>query len=291
VGFTGSRQGGMALMDIAANRAQPIPVYAEMSAINPVVLMPAALSACAEALASGFAGSLMLGAGQFCTNPGLVIAIAGDGLERFKSVAAAALAESTPQAMLTPGIHSAYAAGVDAWAAHAEVTRIGGAAPSALLNRCTAALFETSAAAFIADSALGHEVFGAAAMIVHCRDMAELRQVVEALEGQLTASLHIADEDQSAAAELLPLLAQKAGRVLANGWPTGVEVTAAMVHGGPFPATSDGRSTSVGTLAMARFLRPVCYQDIPDVLLPPPLRPANPWHLPRTVNGQREHAA
>ncbi|MEO6718070.1 MAG: aldehyde dehydrogenase (NADP(+)) [Novosphingobium sp.] len=283
VGFTGSRSGGLALVDIASRRAEPIPVYAEMSSINPVVLMPAALAARAEALGTAFVGSLTLGAGQFCTNPGLVIAIDGPDLDRFVTAAEAALAVVEPPAMLTPGIHAAYGQGVAALEGLAKRLASGQAASAP--NRCSGAIFGASAAEFAANPTLGGEVFGASSLIVRCQDLAEMAIVIAGLEGQLTATLHLDAADEAAAARVLPLLQQKAGRVLANGWPTGVEVTHAMVHGGPFPATSDGRSTSVGTLAMMRFLRPVCLQDLPDTLLPPALRASNPWELPRRLDG------
>ena len=290
VGFTGSRAGGLALMDIAAKRGEPIPVFAEMSSINPVVLMPNALDARAEALGAAFAGSLLMGAGQFCTNPGLVLAVDSPSLERFIAAASDAMAAVEPPVMLTPGIFEAYRSGVAALDAHEGTSRVGAGAASAAPNRCSGALFATSAATFLASRELGHEVFGGSSVVVRCRDLAELAQVITGLEGQLTATLHLDASDEAAAAPLLPLLRDKAGRVLANGWPTGVEVCAAIVHGGPFPATSDGRTTSVGTLAMARFLRPVCYQDIPDGLLPAALQQANPWKLPRKVNGVWECA-
>ncbi|MEO5587805.1 MAG: aldehyde dehydrogenase (NADP(+)) [Novosphingobium sp.] len=288
VGFTGSRHGGLALMDIAAKRPEPIPVFAEMSSINPVVLMPHALAARAEALGPAFVGSLTLGAGQFCTNPGLVIAVDGPDLNRFAAAASQAMAGSTPPPMLTPGIHQAYVQGVAALDGHASATRIASAPASDAPNRCGGAIFEASAQGFAADAALGAEVFGASSLIVRCRDLAELAAVVDGLEGQLTTTIQLDPADEADAATIIPLLVAKSGRVLANGWPTGVEVTPAMVHGGPYPATSDGRSTSVGTLALARFLRPVCYQDIPDTLLPPALQQANPWGLPRLVDGAKE---
>ena len=288
VGFTGSRAGGLALMEIAAARAEPIPVFAEMSSINPVVLMPGALAARGEALAAGFIGSLTLGAGQFCTNPGLVIAPDGPDLDRFVASATTALAAVTPPVMLTPGIHAAFDAGVAALDASPQAERVAAGQAATGSNRCTGALFQTSAADFIANSALGHEVFGASAVIVRCAGASAMAEVVASLEGQLTATIQLDAADEGAAAGLLPLLCAKAGRVLANGWPTGVEVTHAMVHGGPFPATSDGRTTSVGTLAMMRFVRPVCYQDLPEALLPAPLRNDNPWHLPRRIDSRWE---
>ncbi len=288
VGFTGSRSGGLALLDIASRRPEPIPVYAEMSSINPVVLMPAALAARAEALGAGFIGSLTLGAGQFCTNPGLVIALDGPDLDRFVAAAAKALAAVEPPVMLTAGIHAAYQAGVAALDASDCAARVASGQASAAPNRCSGALFQTTDAAFVGEKPLGHEVFGASAVIVRCASLAAMMGVIASLEGQLTATLQIDPADETSAAAILPLLAAKAGRVLANGWPTGVEVTPAMVHGGPYPATSDGRTTSVGTLAMMRFLRPVCFQDLPDGLLPPPVQAANPWNLPRKIDGMRE---
>lgn len=273
VGFTGSRGGGMALVKLAAERPEPIPVYAEMSAVNPVILLPGALAARAEALGQGFVGSLTMGAGQFCTNPGLILAIEGPHLDSFIASAGAALAKTVPQVMLTQGICQAYQRGVKTLSEHAKVQTLAKVAEE--VNRGAGVLFGTSAAEFLADPVLGHEVFGAASLIVRCQDEAELNQVLEGLEGQLTATLHLEPTDEPVAARLLPVLERRVGRILANGWPTGVEVAPAMVHGGPFPATSDGRTTSVGTLAINRFLRPVCYQDIPDALLPAVLRRAN----------------
>ncbi|WP_223456013.1 MULTISPECIES: aldehyde dehydrogenase (NADP(+)) [unclassified Pseudomonas] len=288
VGFTGSRSGGIALCNAAQARPEPIPVYAEMSSINPVLLFPAALQSRAVALAQGFVASLTQGAGQFCTNPGLVIARQGSALEHFIQTAAQLLQRSPAQTMLTPGIFKAYEAGVGALAehAHADTVAVGlqGEAP----NQCQAHLFVTRASEFLADPALQAEMFGAASLIVQCASDEEIRQVIEHLEGQLTATLHLDDVDVESARALLPTLERKAGRLLVNGWPTGVEVCDAMVHGGPFPATSDARTTSVGTAAILRFLRPVCYQDFPDALLPAALKHGNPLQLRRLFDGQRE---
>ena len=282
VGFTGSRSGGLALAALAARRPEPIPVYAEMSSVNPVVLLPAALEARAEALGQGFAASLTLGAGQFCTNPGLVIGLDSPALDRFLDAAAAEVGAVVAPVMLSAGIHAAYRAGVAVLVSHPAATCVVAGAQAVEPNRCAPALFQTTAAAFMADPVLGHEIFGAVSLVVRCQDAAELAAVIAALEGQLTATLHLDPADQHDAAMLLPLLQAKAGRVLANGWPTGVEVTRAMVHGGPYPATTDGRSTSVGTLAMARFLRPVCFQDMPEALLPAAVQSANPWGVPQS---------
>lgn len=280
VGFTGSRAGGLALMSVAAARMEPIPVYAEMSSVNPVLLFPAALAARAEDLARAYIGSATLFAGQFCTNPGLVIALDGPDLDRFLAVASEAMAGVAPQVMLTSGIAAAYASGIAAISA-ADGVKVAAAGPDGD-PRCGAArLLTVHAEKLLADLALAHEVFGPSSLVVRCKDMTQIAYLLEQLEGQLTATLHLDEGDMALAAPLIPLLERKAGRILANGWPTGVEVCRSMVHGGPFPATSDARSTSVGTMAIHRFLRPVCYQALPDALLPPALQAANPLNLPR----------
>ncbi|WP_332877866.1 aldehyde dehydrogenase (NADP(+)) [Massilia sp. S19_KUP03_FR1] len=283
VGFTGSRAGGLALMAVAASRPQPIPVYAEMSSINPLFLLPHALSQRAEAIGAGFAASLVMGVGQFCTNPGLVLAIEGEGLERFSESATAALRGAPAATMLTAGIAASYRSGVDALAGHEAVATLAHNEP--VDGKGAAALFRTTGAAFLRDHALQGEVFGPASLLVVCRDADELRAVTDVLEGQLTATLQIDEGDYADAAALLPVLERKVGRILVNGFPTGVEVSTAMVHGGPFPATSDGRSTSVGTGAISRFLRPVCYQNMPQALLPGVLRDDNAAGTWRRVDG------
>jgi NADP-dependent aldehyde dehydrogenase len=287
VGFTGSRRGGMALMKLAAERPVPISVYAEMSSINPVILMPAALDARGAEIGKAFVGALTLGSGQFCTNPGLVLAVEGKGLDAFLAAAGEALKGVAAQTMLTPGIHKAYCAGVAALDANSAVTRVAEGQKGGE-NQGQPALFVTQAAAFLADEHLAEEVFGAASLVVTCRHAGEIRAVLSRLEGQLTAALHMDPADHEAARTVLPLLERRVGRILVNGFGTGVEVGHAMVHGGPFPATSDGRTTSVGSLAIQRFLRPVCYQDLPDALLPPALKQANPLGIPRRVDGKLE---
>ncbi|WP_242197968.1 MULTISPECIES: aldehyde dehydrogenase (NADP(+)) [unclassified Pseudomonas] len=286
VGFTGSRTAGIALTQAAQARPEPIPVYAEMSSINPVYLFPAALQARGEALAQGFVASLTQGAGQFCTNPGLVIAVAGSALDAFIASATQLLRGCAAQTMLTPGIFHAYQSGVSTLAEHARIAATGQAADGS--NQGQAHLFVAPAHDFLRNQHLQAEVFGAASLVVVCASEDEVRQVTEHLEGQLTATLHLDDADMARAKALLPVLERKAGRLLVNGWPTGVEVCDAMVHGGPFPATSDSRSTSVGTAAILRFLRPVCYQDFPDGLLPCALQQGNPLQLRRLLDGQRE---
>lgn len=285
VGFTGSRAGGLALLALAQARPVPIPVYAEMSSINPVLVLPHALAERGAALGTAFVQSLTMGAGQFCTNPGLVLAIEGAGLDAFTDAASTALCAADAAPMLTQGIHAAYEHGVAALAAHAEVRELARGKLGEGIARGRAALFATEAAAFLADPSLGHEVFGASSVIVTCTDEAELLAVLAQIEGQLTITLQMDPEDTDAAARLIPTIERKAGRILANGWPTGVEVTHAMVHGGPYPATSDGRTTSVGSLAIDRFLRPVSYQNLAQELLPPELRDGGAESWPRLLDG------
>jgi NADP-dependent aldehyde dehydrogenase len=270
VGFTGSRSGGTALMAVAAARPQPIPVYAEMSSINPVFLLSHALAARADTIAAGFAASLTMSTGQLCTNPGLVLGLAGPDFDRFCNAAAHAVSSVAPSTMLTRGIASSYQSATHRVAEHDGVQTLvktphGGCQGGA-------ALFRTTAEAFLANHALSEEMFGPASLLIACRDVEEMVRVAESLEGQLTATLHVEEADLDTAARLLPVLERRVGRILANGFPTGVEVSHAIVHGGPFPSTSDGRSTSVGTAAITRFLRPVCYQNMPQALLPRVLR-------------------
>ncbi len=283
VGFTGSRAGGLALMKVAANRPQPIPVYAEMSSINPVFVLPQALAARGAAIAAGFAGSLTMGVGQFCTNPGLVLGLEGPEFTAFAAAAAEALAPSPAGTMLTAGIASSYVKGVAALAQHADVQPL--VQNTGEEGKGAAALFVTSGEAFLARHDLRDEVFGPVSLLVACRDIAQLVEITESLEGQLTATLQMDQGDLDDARRLLPALERRVGRILANGFPTGVEVSTAMVHGGPFPATSDGRSTSVGTAAINRFLRPVSYQNLLQDLLPESLRDGNPLGIWRRKDG------
>jgi alpha-ketoglutaric semialdehyde dehydrogenase len=285
VAFTGSRRVGLALVAAAAARAVPIPVYAEMSAVNPVFLLPGRLSAAAADLGTAFVGSLTLGAGQFCTNPGIIIGVDGPDLDRFTAAARDAVSGSSPAPMLTGRIAAAYADGVARLTAHSGTDVIARGAGSDREGWGCAALVTTTADEFLAARDLHDEVFGAASVIVRAASTGQLLDVARAMDGQLTATVHAADPDTALAAELLPVLERKAGRILFNGWPTGVEVVPAMVHGGPYPATSDSRTTSVGTLAIDRFLRPVAYQDLPDTLLPAAIREANPDGLLRLIDG------
>ncbi|MGX9936570.1 aldehyde dehydrogenase (NADP(+)) [Advenella kashmirensis] len=287
VGFTGSRQGGLALVNIANNRPEPIPVYAEMSSINPVFLFPAAVANRGEEIAHQFIDSLTLGAGQFCTNPGLVLAIDSPDLKQFTDAATEALAAKATQTMLTPGIYQAYSNGTKLVENISNVHKVAsGRKADSQNNQAHAALFITDAKQFLEKDELQAEMFGPASIIVRAQDISEFVLVAEHLEGQLTATLQIDVDDYSDAKKLLPVLERKVGRILANGFPTGVEVSHAMVHGGPFPSSSNAMFTSVGATAIDRFLRPVCYQDLPDSLRPEALKDSNTLGLWRLVDGE-----
>jgi NADP-dependent aldehyde dehydrogenase len=257
-----------------------------MSSINPVCLLPGALGERPAELAHGFVGSLTSGAGQFCTNPGLVLAVDGPQLRTFLDTAASDVAGSEPGTMLTRDIARSYAEGVAELAAHPATELIARGSENTSANGCRPVLLAARASDFLADSGLHREVFGASSLVVRCRDTAELRKVVDNLEGQLTATVHASADDHGEAAQLLPILELRAGRVLFDGWPTGVEVGHAMLHGGPFPATSDSRTTSVGTAAIERFQRPVAYQDVPAELLPAAIAAGNPEGLLRRIDGE-----
>lgn len=286
VGFTGSRRGGLALMRIASNRPVPIPVYAEMSSINPVFLLPGALSQHAESLAASFVDSVTLGVGQFCTNPGLVIGIEGQDLERFRRCAAEKMARKEAGIMLTPAIQSAYVLGLQKLAQSDGVQKLAEGPSSAESCAAQSALFSATATQFLTATNLEEEVFGPSSLLVYCRDFDEMASLAEHMSGQLTASVQLDGADHTLARRLMPILERKVGRIIVNGFPTGVEVGYAMVHGGPYPATSDARTTSVGAEAIERFLRPVCYQNVPADLLPEAVRDENPLSLWRLRDGK-----
>lgn len=286
VGFTGSRAGGLALVEIAARRKEPIPVYAEMSSVNPVILFPAALETRGESLAKGYVASLTLGSGQFCTNPGIVLGVDGPALDRFAALAAQGLGGAEPQVMLSAGIHANFETNVARLADHPAMALVARGPAGASCNLGRAALFTVDGDAFLSHPELAEEVFGAASVIVRCASIEQISTILEAMEGQLTATLQLDDADHALARPLIPVLERKVGRILANAWPTGVEVSYAMVHGGPFPATTDPRTTSVGAAAIERFLRPLCYQDLPETLLPRAVQAGNPLGLPRLVDGR-----
>ena len=288
VGFTGSLRGGRALCDMAAARPQPIPVFAEMSSINPVLLMPEALKARGEKIAAELSASVVLGAGQFCTNPGIVLGIRSAAFSTFLERFTQLMGEQPAQTMLNAGTLKSYCNGLDHLHAHPDITHLAGANQQG--NQAYPQVFKANASLLISgDELLQEEVFGPTTIVVEVADHAELVQALQGLRGQLTATLIAEDSEFHGSEEVLSLLEQKVGRVLFNGYPTGVEVCDAMVHGGPYPATSDARGSSVGTLAIDRFLRPVCYQNYPDSLLPDALKNSNPLNIMRLIDGVSSH--
>ena len=287
VGFTGSRRGGTALAAIAARRPVPVPLFAEMSSINPVFLLPSALAERGPVIAQGLADSFTLGVGQFCTKPGVVFAVAGPAFDSFRNAAQAAVEAKSAATMLNPGIHEAFQFSEQQLGEFAAVKQlaVGRLTGSGVYNG-TPALFQTTAAAFLAEPRMAEEVFGPACLLVVCQSDQEMFAAAESFSGQLTLTVHLAEPDFALAKQLLPILERRAGRIVINGFPTGVEVSYAMVHGGPYPATTDSRFTSVGALAIERFLRPVCYQDLPQALLPESLRDGNPLGVWRLLDGE-----
>lgn len=285
-GFTGSTAGGRFLFDIASSRPDPIPFYGELGSINPAVITPAAVAARGPEIAQGFVGSMTLGAGQFCTKPGLLFLPAGHGLDE---ALAGAVTAVPPAPMLNSRISAQLAEGLGELGKHPAVDLVAaGAEPPSEGAWCSPRLFRTSAAAVLDDpAALTSEYFGPNALVVEYRDADELLAVLHTVEGSLTATVHSEPGDDFPVRTVVGRLATRAGRVLHNGWPTGVAVSWAMQHGGPWPATTNPLHTSVGATAIRRWLRPVCYQDVPDDLLPEALTDANPWGLPRRVDGVR----
>ena len=265
--FTGSLRAGRALFDAASARPEPIPFFAEMGSVNPVFLLPEGLAERHESIAEGLAQSVNLGVGQFCTCPGLAIGVASGDFDRFAAVLRSRFASTTTGKMLTPAITAAYCNAVSKIGTIGDIRVTTGVGDAPLPT-----LFETSAQTFLANRELHHEVFGPTAILIRCDSRDGVEQVARALEGSLTATLHGTEGDLRAHAFLLKILTRKVGRIIFNGYPTGVEVGSAMQHGGPYPSTTDPRFTSVGTAAIVRFARPICYQDFPAEFLPPEIR-------------------
>ncbi|WP_321333224.1 aldehyde dehydrogenase (NADP(+)) [Breoghania sp.] len=269
VGFTGSFHGGKALFDIAMSRPEPIPFYGELGSINPVFVLPAALAARGREIGTGWAGSLTMGVGQFCTNPGIVVLPQGPAGDAFRDAALRALDEIAPQPMLTQGVAKGYADAVARIAVAARRLTEAEAPPA----RCGApVVFEVTDTEWLATPDLAQEMFGPAAILVRTASPETMMRVAQSFSGQLTATVQMDVEDTEQARNLMPVLERMAGRILANGFPTGVEVADAMVHGGPFPASTNFGATSVGSLGIRRFLRPVSFQNLPEALLPADLR-------------------
>ena len=288
IGFTGSRHAGRALMDLVASREEPIPFFGEMSSTNPLFILPGALRERGASIAAGLHTSFTLGAGQFCTKPGMVFLPHGDDADSFSDKLQELVRRSTPSNLLTDGICSSYQSALGKRGASAAVKRIAETPKTAVASGFAVgtALFETDAAAFLSDSNLDQEVFGPTTLLVQHSSREQVLEIARGLEGHLTATVHGTAEDLRAFADLVAILESKVGRLVFNGFPTGVEVSHAMVHGGPYPATSDGRSTSVGSQAILRFVRPVCYQGFPDEALPEELKNANPLGIWRVIDGK-----
>ena len=286
VAFTGSLRAGRALFDAAASRPDPIPVYAEMGSINPVFLLPGALAERAEAIAEGLKNSVTLGVGQFCTNPGLTIGIGNEGFERFTRRMKRLIGEARPGRMLYPTLFQSYEAGVDRLSAIEGMCTTRSTVDLGAGSHARPSMFETDAQMFIRRPELREEVFGPSTVVIRCGSREEMNAVARRLDGQLTATIHGTPADLVEYASLVSILEDKAGRLIVNGFPTGVEVCASMQHGGPYPATTDSRTTSVGSAATHRFVRPVAYQDFPPSLLPAELQDANPRRIWRMVDGQ-----
>jgi NADP-dependent aldehyde dehydrogenase len=286
-GFTGSRLAGRILMDVAASRPQPIPFYAEMSSTNPVFILPGALRERGENIAAGLHSSFTLGAGQFCTKPGMVFLPQGSDASALAKKLQELVAASAPFHLLTKVIHSSYHSAIAARKTAASV-RLVAEGPQTATDAGFAvpcALFETDAASFLG-SDLDAEIFGPTTLLVEHSSRDQLLAMARTLEGHLTATIHGTEQDLREFADLIAILENKVGRLVFNGFPTGVEVTHAMVHGGPYPSTSDGRSTSVGSQAIFRFTRLVCYQGFPDGVLPDALKDANPLGIWRMLDGE-----
>ncbi len=292
VGFTGSLAAGRTIFDVAVARPIPIPVYAEMGSVNPVVLLPGALAERGQAIAEELAASVTLGGGQFCTNPGLVFVVDGPETEAFLRAFIEAMEKRPPCVLLSPRIGEGLARAVSATLSKPSVARLaGGAMPHGPAGPFNPTIMRTTSAAFRDDPGLQDEHFGPVTLIVVCDSLDDLLRTLPSLHGTLTATVQASGSEGDPARTLLPLLREKAGRLIWNGYPTGVEVAPAMHHGGPYPATTAPWTTSVGTAAVRRFLRPVAFQNVPQELLPEALQDANPLGILRLVDGQWTRAA
>jgi NADP-dependent aldehyde dehydrogenase len=287
VGFTGSFKGGKAIYDAAVTREVPIPVYAEMGSTNPVFILPGAMKKRKEEIAKGLAASVTLGTGQFCTNPGLVFYEQSSDSEKFVKAAAESFTDNSAGTMLSSGIQNAYKKGIENILKHKGIELIAEGKSAGKACEGISCLLSATSDVFLSDHDFEEEIFGPSTLTVKVKDKRELIETAKKLGGHLTATIHADEEDLKNYKSLIRILEGKVGRLIINGYPTGVEVCHSMVHGGPFPATTDSRSTSVGTLAIYRFARPVCYQNFPGDLLPDELKNENPLNIWRLVNGER----
>ena len=285
VAFTGSLRGGRALFDVAQARKEPIPFYAEMGSINPVFVLPGALAERGETIAQGYVQSVTLGTGQFCTNPGLLLGLEGDGFDTLRNAARKAAEEAAPSTMLHQGIYQSYDQGLNRLGQIPGVKELGSTQSAADgSNQGACHLFEADIATLFAQPALKEENFGPSSVMLKAASIEQLEQAAESMEGQLTATIHGTEADLVANKRLIEILQRKVGRLIFNGFPTGIEVCPSMHHGGPYPATTHSGFTSIGTASIERFVRPVCFQGFPDAALPPELRNGNERSILRLVN-------
>jgi 2,5-dioxopentanoate dehydrogenase len=291
VGFTGSLRGGRAIYNTAAARPKPIPVYAEMGSINPLVILPDALKTRQNAIVQGLAASVTLGSGQFCTNPGLVLMLDTPETSQFVEELAAAMNALAPGVLLNAGVEQSLSRAVNTMVDNPNVSLVTGGSSYDENSYCYAhTILKTNAQAFLNEPELREELFGPVTVLVSCQSFGELEAVLWVLEGNLTATVHASEAESADVARLFSILRETSGRLIVNGYPTGVEVVHAMVHGGPYPATTMPNSTSVGVTAIQRFLRPVAFQNSPDALLPDALKNANPLGIWRIINNDMTQA-
>jgi NADP-dependent aldehyde dehydrogenase len=291
VGFTGSFKGGKALFDAAVSRETPIPVYAEMGSTNPVFILPEAIHQRSDKIAQGFSGSVTLGVGQFCTNPGMLIYEETESAKLFIKLLEDEFQKTSGGSMLAENIFESYDKGVAHHSAIEGLEVLANGKASEGANLAQPVLFKTKSETFTAHPELSEEIFGPASVVIEAKSKEEILNIAKNLSGHLTATVHGTEKDLLDYKELIDILEQKVGRIVINGFPTGVEVCHAMVHGGPFPATTDSRSTSVGTASIYRFTRPVSYQALPDAFLPDELKNKNSLEIWRLVNGEQTRAA
>ncbi len=286
--FTGSLGGGRSLFETASNRPIPIPFYAEMGSVNPIFVLPGALAERGEEIAGEFVGSLTMGVGQFCTNPGLVLGLKSEQWDNFSKSAAEKVGEFVPQTMLHAGIHHAFTSGVEERKKSSDLHLVGESSRAASVEKSEAAcyLFETNAEGLAANPELAEELFGPVSTLVKCSEPSDMEAFAKTLSGSLTASVHGTEKDLEEYAGLISVLEKKAGRLIFNGYPVGLEVCHSIHHGGPYPATCHSYFTSIGTRCIQRFVRPVCFQDWPQSALPPELKDENPLEVLRILDGE-----
>ena len=286
VGFTGSIRGGRALLDLAAQRPEPIPVFAEMGSINPVVLLPNVIAQRGDELAKTYAGSITLGTGQFCTNPGLLLGIKSEDLSNFINQLGVELSKLQPSVMLHPNIHQAYESNTNNVIQQEAVQVVSSFEDEVKTNYARQMVVTVEGETFLNNPKLHQEVFGPFSMVVQCENSTQLKEIIASLEGQLTGTIIAGDSELEKYSEVVNALQNRVGRIIFNGVPTGVEVCPSMVHGGPYPASTDSRFTAVGIHSIKRWVRPFSYQNWPNELLPDELKDENPLQIQRIINGK-----